>query len=558
MLKLPDKILVSNHDINMICEEAIEKNSLDKKFDLFLGLVIPAVISIILDIIDYKTWGWTETVYASVFACIIVYTIFLYRIKSKKINTKTIAEQIREKAYRDAAYTAIFIIARIKTDQDDRQKIEVLVQKKESWNCDFLPYWELDKEHTLEEQIETLRDGLASRLNIRSQAVHIFHLEGEGCSRIKKTIPTDKDNFYYHEFYTVSINPNLENVLLKDQKWRNIDDLENDVNIVRVNSDVIDNLSRLKNKIIDSFHSGSHSENMLKILWNITDKCEFQCEICATYSKNKKELTENEKARVLLSLVNMKDSIRELNFAGGDPLYSADSKKIIKYAMNIFDKNKISITTTGVGIEQLTENEKMTFLNNCVLSIDPVHFDEKGVRNSLTYNKRNAQVSRRDREYMTKLRINIPILQTDLTEETMQDFAQIINKIKPDEVSLLRLMPVGKQISNAYPTDYDPLKFIDQFRKYLSPQIPIHIHCSLRCLYQDSKEKCTMVNNKIGIDCAGNVFACCWAGYLDYSLNDNPFYLGNLLNNNLEEIMQSRKAQELREEINRNECSIFH
>lgn len=218
----------------------------------------------------------------------------------------------------------------------------------------------------------------------------------------------------------------------------------------------------------------------------------------------------------------------------------------------------ISITTTGVGVDQLTENEKMIFLNNCVLSIDPVHFNEEGVRNSLVYNKRNAQVGRRDREYMTKLRINIPILQTDLTEETMHNFAQIINKIKPDEVSLLRLMPVGKQISNLYPTDYDPLKFIDEFRKYLNPQIPIHIHCSLRCLYQDSKEKCTMVNNKIGIDCAGNVFACCWAGYLDYSVDDNPFYLGNLLENDLEEIMQSRKVQELREEINRDECSIFH
>lgn len=186
MLELPDKILVSNQDIDMICQEAFEKNSLEKKFDLFLGLVIPAVISIVLDIFNYKTWGWTETVYTSVFACIIVYTIYLYRIKSKKINTKTIAEQIRENAYKDAAYTAVFIIARIRTDQDNRQKIEVLVQNKESWNCDFLPYWELDKERTLEEQKEILRDGLASRLNIRSQSVRIFHLEGEGCSRIKK------------------------------------------------------------------------------------------------------------------------------------------------------------------------------------------------------------------------------------------------------------------------------------------------------------------------------------------------------------------------------------
>lgn len=84
MLELPDKILVSNQDIDMICKEAFEKNSLEKKFDLFLGLVIPAVISIVLDIFNYKTWGWTETVYTSVFACIIVYTIYLYRIKSKK------------------------------------------------------------------------------------------------------------------------------------------------------------------------------------------------------------------------------------------------------------------------------------------------------------------------------------------------------------------------------------------------------------------------------------------------------------------------------------------
>lgn len=119
-------------------------------------------------------------------------------------------------------------------------------------------------------------------------------------------------------------------------------------------------------------------------------------------------------------------------------------------------------------------------------------------------------------------------------------------------------MPVGRQKGNKYPTNYNPQEFVRIFRKLLNPNIKLHIHCSLRCLCSDEKEQCTMLTRKVGIDCEGNVFACCWAGYLDCTLNDNPFYLGNLLNDDLKEILRSNKALEILEQSDRNQCSVFN
>lgn len=48
------------------------------------------------------------------------------------------------------------------------------------------------------------------------------------------------------------------------------------------------------------------------------------------------------------------------------------------------------------------------------------------------------------------------------------------------------------------------------------------------------------VRKKLGIDCAGNVFACAWGGYL-YSKDPptkNPFYLGNLTRVKLIDILE--------------------
>ena len=59
------------------------------------------------------------------------------------------------------------------------------------------------------------------------------------------------------------------------------------------------------------------------------------------------------------------------------------------------------------------------------------------------------------------------------------------------------------------------------------------------CREGDCGKGCGRLKFKLGIDCAGNVFACAWAGYLSGFENviSNPFYIGNLLEMDLKNML---------------------
>lgn len=120
-------------------------------------------------------------------------------------------------------------------------------------------------------------------------------------------------------------------------------------------------------------------------------------------------------------------------------------------------------------------------------------------------------------------------------------------------------MPVGKFSKELYPENYNPTNFIEQLISGLSDSIEVHYHCALRVKYDKSDCKCNMLERKIGIDCAGNVFACAWAAYLPLKIEENQFYLGNLAKNDLIEIIDSTKATTILQNLRNssNHCCIF-
>jgi len=123
-------------------------------------------------------------------------------------------------------------------------------------------------------------------------------------------------------------------------------------------------------------------------------------------------------------------------------------------------------------------------------------------------------------------------------------------------------MPVGRQSLDTYPKDYNPENSIELFKKGINDKSKIKLHCALRGKFSDdiNNNYCNMLEEKIGVDCMGNVFACAWAGNLNVPVEDNPFYIGNLLDNDLDTILQSNKKVEglmLKVKENDNHCRIF-
>ena len=84
---------------------------------------------------------------------------------------------------------------------------------------------------------------------------------------------------------------------------------------------------------------------------------------------------------------------------------------------------------------------------------------------------------------MSKLRINVPIINTDLSVEDIKKLVEKINNIGPEEVSLIRLMPVGRQSVKEYPINYNAERFINIFKQDLNSNIQLHLHFTMSILH---------------------------------------------------------------------------
>lgn len=299
---------------------------------------------------------------------------------------------------------------------------------------------------------------------------------------------------------------------------------------------------------------------MKKVIWNITKKCGFNCSICATQSDGRRELSFEEKRKVLLEICSLKAELRELDFAGGDPLFDEDSREIIGEAIKELGREKVSVTTTGIGIAQLSTEEKRQYLYQCELSLDDMGGCDFKIRKESTYSKKNLESIHENKKYIHNLTINIPIFETAKQIDDLKKIVCTINEIEIENLSvnILRYMPVGKVELSGYPKQYSPEEYIDYFRKNLRKDIYVRVHCAMRGI-EGVDDNCDMLLNKIGIDCEGNIFMCAWAGYLQMDRERNPFYLGNILKQDFESMIKIEKVAEIQRNLRKNikSCCIF-
>lgn len=299
---------------------------------------------------------------------------------------------------------------------------------------------------------------------------------------------------------------------------------------------------------------------MKKIIWNITRKCGFHCSICATQSDERRELSYNEKRQILLKICSLKSEIVELDFAGGDPLFDKDSRDIIEEAIDELGKDTISVTTTGIGINQISMEERIRFLYKCELSLDNIGNCDADIRKEDLYSKKNLEAIYENKRYINNLTINIPIFNTKIPVDNLHDLVCTINGIAVENLSvnILRYMPVGKAELCDYPKPYAPERYVDYIQKNLKKDIKVQVHCAMRGI-TGVNNNCNMLTKKIGIDCEGNVFMCAWAGYLQVNKERNPFFLGNILEHDLCEMLNNERMIEVQSKLKDNEksCCIF-
>lgn len=477
--------------------------------------------------------------------------------KLKVMESKNLMEDIINKVKSEILYTALLLICY----QDENGKVKFSTEKYGN----FLIHCEMEPGNEVIEQKESIINYLAATYDVQKSHIRdILPLSEAPFFSIKPVHGETQQNGFI--LFQVKLKKNAKQQLLnrQDISWKSIQEMGELPDLMGRNQDIVMALNENKIRIEDSFED---NHGTLHIIWNITKECPYHCTICATCDESRKELSMENKLQVLNHINSVKERIRILDFAGGDPLYKSDIRTIIMQAINALGEEHISVTTTGKGIQEIDnipEEDISKLLRNCEITIDASHenlspssLKSNFSRNSSDYCQYNYEQIENVSENIYHLTINIPLLDDDLDDNEIENLISKLYRLReryPNiqiEAQIIRLMPVGA-FSEKY-TDiekyrnYHPLEIAKKISRRINEfGILCDYHCSLRVLPELGvcEKRCHMLERKIGIDCAGNVFACTWGAYLkmpdQQGIDKNPFYLGNLVSSDLKSILDGQ------------------
>ncbi len=556
---LPEKLLISRNDVEEICNDYINHHVKSSISIQCISLITGFGLSYLATYIYSVSQGGNVSAKFLLLVMVsvaLIDTLVLFLYLKNKAPKSDLRYTIYENVIKNSDHTAIFMISRNVSKIKEAKDIQLLTTRH-SENTYFIVYEKLEDKRSFE--IPELINNLANNLGIASTAISLKY-EGS-YKNIKRTSNDGDEKIILYDFFTVEISKDVEDTVNENDhyKWKSFDDLSKDVNTQIYNRDVIDYIKRnYYGKLNNSFVSKS-SFLPIKVIWNITSKCPLNCNICATYDEQRKELELNkdEKARALLSLLSIgRNRIAGIDFSGGDPLLDDSSREIIKYAIQEIGTEKVSVTTTGEGINKVYQENKELFslLRNWEITIETG--DDKGtIRGAERYSFNNKYYISKIKDLVSNLIINVPIVNAQMSENEIKKLVERINKIEihNKKITLIKLMKVGKNYNYDY-SNYNPSGFIEKFQKYASSyDLDVKLQCALRTEYGAKGTKtdlrtCNMLKGKVGIDCAGNVFSCAWGGYINAyneEISKNPFYLGNLLEEDLCDILKGKNAERI-------------
>ena len=286
--------------------------------------------------------------------------------------------------------------------------------------------------------------------------------------------------------------------------------------------------------------------NKIRVVWNLTNECPFNCPMCVA-SANTRIEKDIDKNLILQSILSFGKKNIDIDFSGGDPLFMDRDIEIIKKASEILGRDNISISSTGLSISKISDEELISLSSSYDMTYDfPKQYSEYDIRDK-RYNLINYEQCKRLKKLGLNVDMFIPI--RDIDNNYLEQLAKDICEINPNSVKLLKCMPLNNHFDTS---KIDNNILVNLFKKYLekfSYKGNIQINCALKEDFKQDNNCNMLTERKVGLDQFGNLYTCIWASDLLIDKNDNPFYLGNLTECSLLEILNSFKVNEQLVEI---------
>lgn len=179
------------------------------------------------------------------------------------------------------------------------------------------------------------------------------------------------------------------------------------------------------------------------IIWNITNKCPYSCSFCCLNANSSvKDISLEDKLKIVK---NLDSNTIKIDFSGGEPLIDLENLEILNVLSKKFGKEKISITSTGKGLEKVNLGE----LANYVLEVGFTYdFPKESFPDRpFEYNKHNLELAREVSARGIRTMAQTPLIKPNVASEIIKEIYLNLNQSKIDKVLLIRFSESGRGVS---------------------------------------------------------------------------------------------------------------
>lgn len=296
----------------------------------------------------------------------------------------------------------------------------------------------------------------------------------------------------------------------------------------------------------------------LSIIWNLTQRCLWNCAFCCVDAKKEKgfdlfnkdrnpdfsltmELTYNQKKKII---AEMNPDIYRIDFSGGELFLDPLNTDLILFASDHLGSENIGISTSGALITEEIASKLQGRVSDVEVTMDVPPFKYYKYR-PIGYH----EYAEKGLKMLKKYNIHTGI-QTVLTPENsdrdsliaMMEWAETTGI---DEWSLLKFIPVGRgtQFEELSMSNDDYAKIVDTVRE-ISQGSSVEISFQYLLPNHDKHtEDCRAVKKSIGILPNGNVISCFWALGKNMTVIDDTFNLGSVVTHSIDQILHNDKCQ---------------
>lgn len=286
--------------------------------------------------------------------------------------------------------------------------------------------------------------------------------------------------------------------------------------------------------------------SQLSIIWNVTNRCPWNCAFCvmdAGINCSRTELSMEDKMKAIDHLTGIDCKV---DLSGGEVMLNRkDHMPLIKTLSEKVGKKCLGISCSGAFIGTEDAAFLAEYVSDVEMTMDavpkrcfpnrPEHYHE--IAGQAADNLKIAGVKVGLQTVVTRDHLNNPSI--------LDELYTWMREHRIDEWSLIRYFPAGRGIN------YPELELSDEENKIIVDYVKdlcdyeslpnLDIHYLMPGSGKDSRCRC--VKKSIGILPDGSVTACFWGLDIQGNIKDSKFYLGNICDDVLPNILNSDNAK---------------